>query len=74
MLSLKDFKANLTDEISTGDLGKFYGGADLTVQTTPEENPKQPKGGNFADRMHYDYCYDAQSNQHNDYRGGNYAL
>jgi hypothetical protein len=74
MLSFNEFRKNLKEEISVDVLGNFIGGYDLTVHTSPDNNPNQPIGGNFSDRMHYDYCYDTAGNQHNDYRGGHYAL
>ncbi len=72
-MSLDDFRKSLKEEISTDALGKFTGGYDLTVNTSPDQNPNQPPGGNFSDRMHYDYCYDSGV-QFNDYRGGHYAI
>ena len=75
MMSLDDFRKSLKDEISTDALGKFTGGYDLTVNTSPEDNPfNEIHGTNFSDRMHYDYCMDTIGNQHNDYRGGHYGL
>ena len=74
MMSLDEFKKKLNDEITLNSLGKFSGGYDLTIHTSPEQNIHQPEGGNFSDRMHYDYCTDTIGNQHNDYRGGHYGL
>jgi len=73
MLSLKDFKEKLDNQISSDELGKFYGGYDKTVYTTAAENPHQLPGGTHTDRMHYDFCHDGPDT-FDDYRGGNYAL
>jgi hypothetical protein len=73
MLSFNEFRKNLKEEISVDVLGNFIGGYDLTVHTSPTQNPYQPEGGNFSDRKHYNYCYDSGV-KFNDYMGGHYAL
>ena len=74
MLSLDVFRNKCVENISVETLGKFTGGYDLTVYTTPAENPYLAPQTEFGDRMHYDYCFDTAGNRINDYRGGFYAI
>ena len=70
MLSLKEFKEKLDNQISSDELGKFYGGYDKTVNTTIEQNKFSDK---YPDRLHYDFCHDGPDT-FDDYRAGNYAV
>ena len=71
-MKLEDFMKSLREDelVSSENIGKFYGGYDITRGTTPNENPVSSA---HWDRRHFDYCYDGPD-RHEDYRGGHYGL